>query len=85
MFFQLSIDKEGVVSGAYQNALSGEKSRISGLQFLFRRQLLFPIAWVKSARKGAIHPIQRKSNSMKPRLVGSILSFRGPFFTFEDL
>ena len=30
MFFQLSIDKNGVVSGAYQNALSGEKSPISG-------------------------------------------------------
>jgi hypothetical protein len=30
MFFQLSIDKDGVVSGAYQNALSGEKSPISG-------------------------------------------------------
>ena len=29
MFFQLSIDKERVVSGAYQNALSGEKSPIS--------------------------------------------------------
>jgi hypothetical protein len=30
MFFQISIDKEGVVSGAYQNVLSGEKSPISG-------------------------------------------------------
>jgi hypothetical protein len=30
MFFQLSINKEGVVSGAYQNVLSGEKSPISG-------------------------------------------------------
>jgi hypothetical protein len=30
MFFQLSIDKEGVASGAYQNILSGEKSPISG-------------------------------------------------------
>jgi len=30
MFFQLSIDKDGVVSGAYQNVLSGEKSPISG-------------------------------------------------------
>jgi hypothetical protein len=30
MFFQLSIDKNGVVSGAYQNALSGENSPISG-------------------------------------------------------
>ena len=30
MFFQLSIDKNGVVTGAYQNALSGEKSPISG-------------------------------------------------------
>jgi hypothetical protein len=30
MFFQLSIDKEGVVSGAYQNVLSGEKAPISG-------------------------------------------------------
>ena len=30
MFFQLSINKDGVVSGAYQNALSGEKSPISG-------------------------------------------------------
>ena len=30
MFFQLSIDKNGVVSGAYQNVSSGEKSPISG-------------------------------------------------------
>jgi hypothetical protein len=30
MFFQLSIDKDGVVSGAYQNVLSGEQSPISG-------------------------------------------------------
>ena len=30
MFFQLSIDKNGVVSGAYQNVLSGEQSPISG-------------------------------------------------------
>jgi hypothetical protein len=30
MFFQLSVDKDGVVSGAYQNVLSGEKSPISG-------------------------------------------------------
>ena len=30
MFFQLSIDKDGVVSGAYQNVLSGERSPISG-------------------------------------------------------
>ena len=30
MFFQLSIDHKGVVSGAYQNVLSGEKSPISG-------------------------------------------------------
>ena len=30
IFFQLSIDKDGVVSGAYQNVLSGEKSPISG-------------------------------------------------------
>jgi hypothetical protein len=30
MFFQLSINKDGVVSGAYQNVLSGEKSPISG-------------------------------------------------------
>jgi hypothetical protein len=30
MFFQISIDKDGVVSGAYQNVLSGEKSPISG-------------------------------------------------------
>ena len=30
MFFQLSIDKNGVVSGAYQNVLSGENSPISG-------------------------------------------------------
>jgi len=30
MFFQLSIDKNGVVTGAYQNVLSGEKSPISG-------------------------------------------------------
>jgi hypothetical protein len=30
MFFQLSIDKNAVVTGAYQNILSGEKSPISG-------------------------------------------------------
>jgi hypothetical protein len=30
MFFQLSIDKDGVVTGAYQNVLSGEKAPISG-------------------------------------------------------
>ena len=30
MFFQLSINKDGVVSGAYQNVLSGEKSPVSG-------------------------------------------------------
>ena len=30
MFFQLSIDKNGVVTGAYQNVLSGENSPISG-------------------------------------------------------
>ena len=30
MFFQLSIDKNGVVSGAYQNVFSGDKSPISG-------------------------------------------------------
>jgi hypothetical protein len=30
MFFQISIDKNGVVTGAYQNVLSGEKSPISG-------------------------------------------------------
>jgi hypothetical protein len=30
MFFQISIDKNGVVSGAYQNVLSGEKAPISG-------------------------------------------------------
>jgi len=30
VFFQISIDKDGVVSGAYQNVLSGEKSPISG-------------------------------------------------------
>ena len=30
MFFQISIDKEGVVTGAYQNVLSGEKAPISG-------------------------------------------------------
>ena len=30
MFFQISISKDGVVSGAYQNVLSGEKSPISG-------------------------------------------------------
>lgn len=30
LFFQLSVDKNGVVSGAYQNALSGEKAPISG-------------------------------------------------------
>ena len=30
MFFQLSIDKNGVVTGAYQNILSGENSPISG-------------------------------------------------------
>jgi hypothetical protein len=30
MFFQMSVDKEGVVSGAYKNVLSGEQSPISG-------------------------------------------------------
>jgi hypothetical protein len=30
LFFQISIDKGWVVSGAYQNVLSGEKSPISG-------------------------------------------------------
>jgi hypothetical protein len=30
LFFQISIDKNGVVTGAYQNVLSGEKSPISG-------------------------------------------------------
>ena len=30
MFVQISIDKNGVVTGAYQNVLSGEKSPISG-------------------------------------------------------
>ena len=30
MFFQISIDKNGVVTGAYQNVLSGEKAPISG-------------------------------------------------------
>jgi hypothetical protein len=30
MFFQISIDKNGVVSGAYKNLLSGETSSISG-------------------------------------------------------
>ncbi|MBV8274286.1 MAG: hypothetical protein JO170_03350 [Verrucomicrobia bacterium] len=30
MFFQISIDKNGVVSGAYENLLSAEKSPISG-------------------------------------------------------
>jgi hypothetical protein len=30
MFLQISIDKNGVVTGAYQNVLSGEKSPISG-------------------------------------------------------
>jgi hypothetical protein len=30
MFFQISINKEGVVSGAYQNVLSGERAPISG-------------------------------------------------------
>jgi hypothetical protein len=30
IFFQLSINKDGVVTGAYQNVLSGEKSPISG-------------------------------------------------------
>jgi hypothetical protein len=30
MFFQISIDKNGVVTGGYQNVLSGEKSPISG-------------------------------------------------------
>jgi hypothetical protein len=30
MFFQISIDKNGVVSGAYKNLLSGETSPISG-------------------------------------------------------
>ena|SRR5271157_3890248 len=30
MFFQISIDKNGVVTGAYENLFSGEKSPISG-------------------------------------------------------
>jgi hypothetical protein len=30
MFFQISMDKNGVVSGAYKNLLSGETSLISG-------------------------------------------------------
>ena len=30
MFFQISVDKEGVVSGAYKNVLSGEQAPISG-------------------------------------------------------
>jgi hypothetical protein len=30
MFVQISIDKNGVVTGAYQNVLSGDKSPISG-------------------------------------------------------
>ena len=30
MFFQISIDKNGVVTGAYKNLLSGEVSPISG-------------------------------------------------------
>jgi len=30
MFFQISIDKDGVVTGAYKNLLSGEVSPISG-------------------------------------------------------
>jgi hypothetical protein len=30
MFFQISIDKNGVATGAYQNVLSGEKAPISG-------------------------------------------------------
>lgn len=30
MFFQISIDKNGVVSGAYKNLLSGEVAPISG-------------------------------------------------------
>ena len=30
MFFQISIDKNGAVNGAYQNVLSGERSPISG-------------------------------------------------------
>jgi hypothetical protein len=30
MFFQISIDQNGAVTGAYQNVLSGEKSPISG-------------------------------------------------------
>jgi hypothetical protein len=30
MFFQLSVDKNGVLSGAYQNVLSGEKAPVSG-------------------------------------------------------
>ena len=30
MFFQISIDKDGVVTGAYQNVLSGEKAPSPG-------------------------------------------------------
>jgi hypothetical protein len=30
MFFQISIDRNGVVTGAFENLLSGEKSPISG-------------------------------------------------------
>jgi len=30
MFFQISIDKDGVVTGAFKNLLSGETSPISG-------------------------------------------------------
>ena len=30
MFFQISIDKDGVVTGAYKNLLSGDVSPISG-------------------------------------------------------
>jgi hypothetical protein len=30
MFFQIAIDKNGVVTGGYENVLSGEKSPISG-------------------------------------------------------
>ncbi|MBV9491861.1 MAG: mu-protocadherin-cell-suface protein [Verrucomicrobia bacterium] len=30
MFFQISVDKDGVVSGAYKNVLSGEQAPISG-------------------------------------------------------
>jgi hypothetical protein len=52
MFFQLSIDKNGVVSGAYQNVLSGEKSPISGQLELDKKTQR--VAWKIGAKNTVI-------------------------------